>query len=48
MIETLIIYTPELPRGYGAFDQWEDDYCETCHKPYDECTCDEIIDEDET
>jgi len=34
--------------GYGAFDQWEEDYCEMCHKPNDECICNEINEEDES
>ena len=24
--DKIVIYTPNPPEGYGAFDQWEDDY----------------------
>jgi hypothetical protein len=37
--DTIVLWTPEPPRGYGAFDQWEEDYCEDCHKPKNECIC---------
>jgi hypothetical protein len=30
---------PDTPEGYGAFDQWDEDYCEECGKPYEDCIC---------
>jgi hypothetical protein len=30
---------PDEPGGNGAFDQWELDYCDVCHEPYEYCIC---------
>jgi hypothetical protein len=26
MKEAIVIWTPDLPEGYGAFDQWQNEY----------------------
>jgi len=43
MKDTINIWTPELPDGYGAFDeaqnQTEEDFCEYCGLLPEQCEC---------